>query len=162
MDLPFGLRIVCLVLFGMGAWSDLRSRSAPNSLWLTVGAAGVLALAAEAVGAGASILIGLVPLVGTLWALSFASFNMGFIGGADAKAVMVLPIAFPRVPGATPQSTIFGTLLQGSEAVMWVWIGTAVAGCAWVALDRLAGRDGEGLPFLVPLFLGVITAFVAG
>jgi len=55
------------------------------------------------------------------------------------------------------RSTVPGTLTQGVEGAMWVWIGTAIAGVWYTGILHDEGED--HIPFLVPMFAGILSLF---
>lgn len=158
MDLPFLIRAVGVPVFAYAAVSDWKHRRAPNYLWGLLTALGVIALALEVAQDPNRIAIAAGVLVSTIMvsAISISGWCYGYIGGADAKAGVVIPIIFPHVPLQSFESTVFGTFTQGVEAVGWVFTGTAIAAVWYTTL--IEKKEG-GFPFLVPLFAGILSLF---
>ncbi len=160
MDLPFLIRGVGVVIFAAAAVSDYRTRRAPNDLWLAIAALGVVALALELRSASArlEIVTGVALCTLLLSAIAVSAHSNGYIGGADGKAIMVLPIIFPHPPGQAFQSGVLHTLTLGVEAAIWVWIGTAIA-AVWYSTVVQHENSPDGIPFLVPMFSGILSLF---
>lgn len=152
------LRGLAALVYAGAAAHDVRTRRAPDAAWIAIATLGIAALAIEAATLGT--IVGVVLLVVVVAIATTVGFSRGFIGGADAKAAMVLPIAFPRLPGTDPASGVFGTLHQGFEVLMVV---CAVAGLVGLAISSVGGDDIDerGIPFLVPIFAGVVALAVA-
>jgi len=100
------LRLLVLPGFAWAAYRDVRTRRVASRLWVPLLAIGTLALAVEAAGAypfadysgrlflvraGFSLLF-LIPF-------SLLAYRLAAFGGADAKALVVLAVAFPTTPG---------------------------------------------------------------
>jgi len=100
------LRLLVLPGFAWAAYRDVRTRRVASRLWRPLLAVGALALAVEAAGAypfadyagrlflvraGFSLLF-LIPF-------SLLAYRLAAFGGADAKALVVLAVAFPTTPG---------------------------------------------------------------
>lgn len=161
MDVPFLIRCVGVLLFGYGAVCDWRYRRAPNLVWGLIAALGVSAVALEAARDPnrLAIVAGIGLCLSVTSALAIIAFSQGWIAGADAKAVMVLPIIFPHLPDEALQEYVFGVLTQGIEVVIWVWVGTAIAGL-WFARPTVEEKYKDGIPFLVPLLAGILGLFL--
>ena len=159
MDVPFLIRGGGVLLFGYAALMDWRYRRVQNHVWLSIATLGVIALLLELRTAADPVAIvgGVAVAVFAIGMLAVTGFANGMIGGADAKAAMVLPVIFPHLPGDAFRNTVSGTLTQGVEGVIWVWIGTAIAGVWYTAF--LNDESEDGIPFLVPFFAGVVSLF---
>ncbi|ESP87739.1 A24 family peptidase [Candidatus Halobonum tyrrellensis] len=108
------LRLLVVPAFAWAAYRDVRTRRLPNRLWPPLLAVGLVALAIDAVGAfpfggyagrlflfrvGFSLLF-LVPF-------ALVAYRASAFGGADAKALVVLAVAFPTTPSyAVPLSVL--------------------------------------------------------
>ncbi|UIP00008.1 prepilin peptidase [Halobaculum sp. CBA1158] len=99
------LRLLVLPGFAWAAYRDVRTRRVASRLWVPLLAIGALAFAVEAAGAypfadyagrlflvraGFSLLF-LIPF-------SLLAYRLAAFGGADAKALVVLAVAFPTTP----------------------------------------------------------------
>ena len=159
-----GLRVLALAIFGYAAWSDLRLRSCPNGVWVVLLAVGIIALAIDAtVTSSGTVFASAAVIFIAISALSISAFGQGWIGGADAKAAMSIPILYPKPPGLRPEETLSAALGQGVEIIVWLWIVTAVLGLAWPVTRRLnIGAESDGIPFLVPLFGAILTLYLSG
>lgn len=107
------------------AWSDVARRSAPNAAFGLLGGMGLVGLAAVSPPAVALSVAVLYPAVVWLYAT-------GRMGGADAKALFVVPLLYP----ANTFTVLLGTALM---AVPWLYY----------------RKNDRGTPLLVPLSGGV-------
>lgn len=122
-----GLFLVAAVsAWALAAYLDWRQRSAPNWLWPIIAAAGALSHGV------------LVPAVGMAVSgtAGYLLWRGGFWGGADAKALLVLPWTLP---------TLWPLAMAASAAL-------AVGG-------RYVGEDRGEIPYLV--VLGPVAAALA-
>lgn len=117
---------VALPLYGLAAVFDVRTRRIPNWVW----GIGLLACLVRGVTA-----VSVVEGVG-LFAVGWIAWYFGEMGGADVKALGLLPLA---IPASWPVA--FGA-------------GYLITAAGFVALDR------EEIPFLVPIFAGVVVAVI--
>jgi len=89
--------VVCIAFLVLGSWSDLKTREVSNKLW-----AASLPIVAIIAAIRAYISPGLLLLYVISIALSIivslAIFEVGFFGGADAKAMICLGVAMPLFP----------------------------------------------------------------
>ena len=161
MDVPFLIRGGGLVLFAYAAVCDYRYRRAPDLVWGLIAALGIGALSLELQTASSptTIVIGIILSTILVSSVAIASWQSGWIGGADAKAAIVLPIIYPHLPGVAFEEHVFGVLTQGLEVVIWVWAATAIAGL-WFSRPSVDERYQDGIPFLIPLFVGVTALFL--
>jgi hypothetical protein len=106
-------------------------------------------------------MFGLVIVTATVAAVAIGAWRQDLIGGADAKIVMVLPIAFPRLPESGFRSGVLGALLQGFEVVMVVSAVAGLVGLVFISVANHRDVDLGGVPFLVPIFAGVVALSVA-
>lgn len=160
-SLPFLIRATTLLVFAYVAISDVRSRTAPNRAWTALAIVGALALALELVNttdrlATVAAVAGVVLIISSI---AIVGYQQGLIGGADAKASMVIPIVFPHLPGEAFRKGVFGMLTQGVEVVIWVWIGTAIVGLWWPLSDWVFDADHDGIPVLLPIFIAIVALF---
>lgn len=160
LDPSLLLRAAGFVVFAAVAASDLRTRKAPNEAWATLLFIGGLALLTD--GFLLPEVIGLGIVVTFVSAVALVAFRHRAIGGADAKALMVLPIVFPRLPTREMWNGVFGALLQGLEVVVVVSVAAGLVGLAWqLGRARLDVDDGKEVPFLVPIFVSVAVLWIA-
>lgn len=100
-----GIRLIALPILLAAAVVDLRTRRIANKYWLAVALIGAVALAGDLVvflldlpahrpAPLRIVILTLVMVVPT----AFGLWSVGAIGGADAKAMMALAIAFPLPP----------------------------------------------------------------
>lgn len=161
LTLQLGLRVIAVVWFAAAAVADLRTRTVPNAIWVILLAIGAFGLWAD--GFGPVELAGVAIVVATVSAGAITAFARGWIGGADAKALMLIPVVFPRVPTRDIWTGVLGPLLQGFEVVIVVFTVAGLVGLAWqLALSRASDRRRDrGVPFLVPVCVSVVALFVA-
>lgn len=110
------LRLLVVPVFAYAAWTDQRTRRVKNSVWTVVAAIGVLALTVDlwtilsspgsqlapfAIRTGVSVVL--------MTALGFGFWMFGAFGGADAKAMMALSVAYPVFPTYQLLGTVFPT-----------------------------------------------------
>lgn len=89
--------VACSGFLIFGSWSDLKTREVSNKVWavsLPVGT--VLTIARVCLTPDLLMLCSLSVLVSV--ALSFGMFQIGFFGGADAKAMITLGVTLPVFP----------------------------------------------------------------
>jgi len=100
------LRLLVLPGFAWAAYRDIRTRRVASVLWVPLLAIGALALLVEAAGAypfdgyaGRLFLVRVGFSILFLIPFSLLAYRMAAFGGADAKALVVLAVAFPTTPG---------------------------------------------------------------
>lgn len=124
-----------LPLWAVGAYYDVRTRRVPDRLWLVLGGLGCVASAYH--GTWPLALAGSVVLA----AVGSVLFRAGGFGGADVKALAVLPWLVP---------------------VAWPWalvLALPIGGAAAVAVQRW--QDTEAAPFLLWPLAAVVVAALA-
>ena len=100
------LRLLVVPFFAWAAYTDVKTRRIPNTVWGPLFAAGVLSLAAAVFAAydGASGLVvsqqlaGIAVSVGVVAPVAYLFWLFGGFGGADAKALLVLSLLLPAYP----------------------------------------------------------------
>ncbi|MFC6795121.1 prepilin peptidase [Halobaculum halobium] len=99
------IRLLVLPGFAWAAYRDIRTRRVASALWLPLLALGALALVVEAAGAypfdgyaGRLFLVRVGFSLLFLVPFSVLAYRMAAFGGADAKALVVLAVAFPTTP----------------------------------------------------------------
>ena len=86
--------VVGIVILGVGAYTDLKSRSASNKLWIILGSIASIILVIDFYIYGINIIK--IVLMLFMIILAYVLFQLRLIsGGADAKAIMSLSILFP-------------------------------------------------------------------
>jgi preflagellin peptidase FlaK len=135
------------------SYTDWRWRRAPNALWLLLGGAGLLLIAAQAA-TEPGLLARRAPLllVDLLFAgLVFAFFRLGLLaGGADAKALMSLALLLPW-PLALGSFPLRSDVLPPAFGVL----GNALLCFLAVPLGLLAANARRGALRLPHALLGV-------
>ncbi|MFQ6084868.1 MAG: A24 family peptidase C-terminal domain-containing protein [Candidatus Bathyarchaeia archaeon] len=105
-----GLRVlITLIVFSLGAWSDIRTREVSNYLWLFYYPVGVLLGTLGIFLADGDWIYYLFSVVMSA-AFAIIFFYVGFFGGADAKALIGLSLILPYLP---PSITFFRGVLPG-------------------------------------------------
>ncbi len=174
IDVPFLIRGGGVLLFAFAALMDWRYRRVQNHVWGLIATLGVIALLLELIEASNRLAITIGVVLCTLLVSTFAlfAFSTGWVGGADAKAAIVLPIIFPRFPGQPIEDSVyifflhfpwqpagngvFTALTQGVEVGMWVCLATGIARTWYILRMRIHGNDAP-IPFLVPMFAGILS-----
>jgi len=102
MDIPTTLDIIRLVvgtiILGYACYTDLKTRMAPNILWIIMGGVGAILLIIQYLTGNIQnpLYLLFIPLI---IAIVYVFFYVGLIfGGADAKAIMSLAILNPFWP----------------------------------------------------------------
>lgn len=135
MDAATAIRLCSLAFWGYAAYSDYTTQRAPNWVWAGVASLGVLAFAA--VPPTGADLAGAVGGALALYPGAAYLYARGDLGGADVKALAVIPLAYP--------SSVLAILAASAVAV--------------VPAARALGTD--PLPALVPLAAGVAAGVCA-
>ncbi len=90
--------ITGIVVLGYACYTDWKSRTAPNFLWLVMGGIGAVLLAIQFFVSGIDQIMYLV-FIPIMWVLMYVMFQIGVMfGGADAKAIMALAVLVPLFP----------------------------------------------------------------
>lgn len=127
--------MLSLPLWAYAAYKDSKTRHCPNWVWFAIVAI-ELPVVAYHVYQGLSIVsIGLS--VAFLSAFGLITYQLNMIGGADAKAFLVLGFAFPTL---------------GFSIFVYTTVTTAV----YAILNQE-----ETMPFLVPLFAGILLSLLS-
>ncbi|PSQ51928.1 peptidase A24 [Halobacteriales archaeon SW_8_65_20] len=99
------LRLAAVPVFLWAAYRDIQTRRVRNELWVPLLLLGVVTLAVDALevataGGVRLQLFGIHLLVslGIVAPLGYLFWRLGGIGGADAKAIIVLALVFPEFP----------------------------------------------------------------
>ncbi len=91
-----------LAFLSAGSVSDLRTREAPDKLWLLYGPIAAAVTASHLLADPSGALLSAISIAVTL-VFAFGLFYFGVFGGADAKAMMCLALAMPLTPtGISP------------------------------------------------------------
>lgn len=91
--------VACATFLIFGSWSDLRTREVSNKVW-TISLPIVAIITAARIYLSIGQLLMYVISMSVSIAVSFAVFEIGFFGGADAKAMITLAVALPLYPEA--------------------------------------------------------------
>jgi preflagellin peptidase FlaK len=91
--------IACATFLIFGSWSDLKTREVSNKVW-AISLPIVAVMTATKIYLSLGLLLMYVISMAVSIAVSFAVFEIGFFGGADAKAMITLAVAFPLYPEA--------------------------------------------------------------
>lgn len=102
LEILFGLDMIRLitgiVVLGYASYTDWKSRTAPNILWLVMGGIGAVLLAIQFFMIGIDQIMYLI-FIPIMWILMYVLFQIGVMfGGADAKAIMALAVLVPLFP----------------------------------------------------------------
>jgi len=122
--------LLSLPIWAYVSYSDFQSRTAPNVAWVLL----LFLAISRAVFTpteSAHVVAGVVVLYPVLWYI----YRTQDIGGADIKALGVLPLLYPPL-------------------VVSILILTALASLPWILLK---GQE-YAVPFLIPLSVGVFCA----
>jgi len=88
---------VCLAFLMLGSWSDLKTREVSNKLW-AVSLPIAVVITAVRIYVSLGLLLLYVTSISLSIVVSLAIFEIGFFGGADAKAMICLGVALPLFP----------------------------------------------------------------
>ncbi|MDG6228741.1 MAG: A24 family peptidase C-terminal domain-containing protein [Candidatus Thermoplasmatota archaeon] len=101
--LDLGRFIVGVIILSYASYTDIKTRRAPNILWIIMGTIGCVFLVIQYLLTGFSNQLMYLVFIPIMIFLMYVLFQLGLIfGGADAKALMALAILVPILP------TIFG------------------------------------------------------
>ena len=142
----------------IGSWQDIKTREIDDRLWLVAGIVGGLLTVAEIamtpayplVLAGFSILLTAV--------MAFGIYFLGFYGGADAKALLVIALAMPVNTFAASSLPIFPLSVFGNSLVISLMIIPACLIANALRGDRgslFAGVKASTLKKVAALFTGI-------
>ncbi len=87
--------LLSIIPLSVGAYLDIRDRLVPNKVWLIQGILGLLVLIWYSVDLSFIQIIYIVINIIIGFLFGFVSFITGAMGGADAKAIIVLSISSP-------------------------------------------------------------------
>ena len=87
----------CIAFLALGSWSDLKTREVSNKLW-AVSLPVVAVITAIRIYVSSGLLLLYVVSISVSIVVSLAIFEVGFFGGADAKAMICLGVALPLFP----------------------------------------------------------------
>jgi len=89
--------IVCAAFLTLGSWTDLRTREVPDKVWaVSLPVASVITAIKIYLSSGLLILY--VLSISLSIVVSLVIFEVGFFGGADAKAMISVGVALPLFP----------------------------------------------------------------
>jgi preflagellin peptidase FlaK len=89
--------LVTLFFFGLGSVFDLKTREAPDKVWLTYGPLGLALTVYRVLGTPSSLVLTAISIALGI-PISFGLFYFGLLGGADAKAMICLALTLPLAP----------------------------------------------------------------
>lgn len=131
------------ILLGIGAYTDYKTRTAPNDLWILMGSYGVMFSMMEI-----QWLYMLPNLIMIL--LMLVLYRLKKMGGADVKAMMGIAILTPFL--------LMDTLLWSMIVLLISIILLYLINHKKYSLWQLGTQ--YPYPFLVPLWIGFIVAFL--
>jgi archaeal preflagellin peptidase FlaK len=99
--------IFALIILSYACYSDLRTRSVSNIVWLVMVVIGIVFAGYYSAIQGSSFFIPLIITVVITGVVSYIFFRSGLFGAADAKALMCLAVLFPTSPEFTILSHSF-------------------------------------------------------
>lgn len=126
-----------LAVLVVAAALDYRTRRVPNAVWIVGAIVGAPLAAWELRGAGASIWIHAAAAAGVA-ALAWTLWRAGQFGGADAKALILVAVAWSPVGYWQPDAARFVPALDALAPAL-------LAAEAW-----RRRREWSSTPFLVP------------
>lgn len=91
--------IFCTPFLIYSCYSDIKTRRVSNKVWLVMLAGGIVFVLNDISAYGASHLLRLLISAVFIYAFMYIIFQLGVVGGADAKLFIVLSIIFPIYPG---------------------------------------------------------------
>ena len=89
--------VVGIIILSCASYIDIKTRTAPNKLWILMGGIGIVLLVVQHFTIEIDYLyLSIIPL---MFAVAYLLFRTGIIfGGADAKAIMALSLLVPFWP----------------------------------------------------------------
>lgn len=162
--------VLCFGCLGYASYSDLKSRTVSNTVWLYFAPLALLFSLVELslYDAGTTVLF--FTSIGVSVGLACALFYFGVFGGADAKAVMCLAFAFPYAPVTLPVASAsfnfwpISVLVNSFSVLGFFAIGGAIVVVGAKAFGRKIGPvfTGEGWPMMVFITVGLASTLVFG
>ena len=125
--------VFALLILAYACYSDIRKRSVSNIVWLVMAGVGIAFAGYGAVVQGMSFLFPLICSATITGALSYLFFRLGFLGAADAKALICIILLFPTQPGFIIFSNNF-PLFDVSMPVVFPFALTVLLNAAVLAL----------------------------
>ncbi len=90
--------IFCIPFLIYSCYSDIKTRSVTNKLWLIMLIGSVFFVLYDISKDGVSYFLRLLISAGSIFIFVYILFQLGTFGGADAKSLIVLSIIFPSYP----------------------------------------------------------------
>jgi Type IV leader peptidase family. len=182
------LQATFIPVLAYGAWRDYHTRLVPSKLWyphIIIG--GIVLITTMWMSRGTDIIMLIAPAV-ILTAISLMFWNAGSFGLADVKAIVAVSVLFPHDAVVMLLVSMICTLawplyiaFENAQRGQW---GKDMASVITVPRDQIenihgwdadTGRDlrdidiaqlpamvrvTPGIPYLVPLFIGVVTVVI--
>jgi preflagellin peptidase FlaK len=122
--------LLCTPFLLYACYSDIKKRSVTNNVWLIMLAGSIFFIAYGSLKYGIYYLIPLFISAGFIFILAYIPYQIGAIGGADAKSLIVLSIIFPAYPAFQafgyalplnkPLYDIFALSVLGNSALLMI------------------------------------------
>jgi len=129
--------LFCTPFLLYACYSDIKKRSVTNKVWLVMLAGSILFISYDFSLNKELILGPLINSAGFIFILSYFFFEIGALGGADAKAFMVMSLIIPTYPGFQalghafplnrPIYDIFALSILGNAALLMVVVPIGLA-----------------------------------
>ena len=151
-----------LALLAYASWEDWKSREISDWVWVTLASAGGFLTALRMLLWGRPEPLLWIIGLALLTVLALALYYVGFLGGADSKALICLGLALPELPSFLdpllgvwivflPFTIVFNTFLLAALTVLYVALRNL---CYWARRGRIFdGFEGEPLRRKVAAFL---------
>ena len=162
---------VCVLFLLYSCRSDLRTRTVPNELWGVVFVAALPLVIADVLVRGSEYLLHTIIAVMGIYMVVYVLFRLKVFGGADAKAIIALSFIIPAFPGimifgyGLPLMGVPPLNIFAFSALMNAVILTPLVLLGILAAERLMGRKvcvTSGIPFMLPITAGFISAIIFG
>lgn len=122
--------LFCMPFLLYACYSDIKKRSVTNNLWLMMLAGSIFFIVYEISKYSVSHLYPLFISAGFIFILAYIPYQIGAIGGADAKSLIVLSMIFPAYPAFQafgyalplnkPLYDIFALSVLGNSALLTI------------------------------------------
>jgi len=93
--------LFCIPFIVYGCYSDIKTRSVPNKVWLFMLPGAVIFFLIDLSNNFLTHITSTLLSTGTIFSIAYIFFRLGFLGGADVKALTIISFILPLFPQFT-------------------------------------------------------------